>query len=148
MSPQASDPLKVLCVDDNEMVATALSRRIREEPGIAWAGVVMEGAAAYEQVRMILPDIVLMDIDMPGVDSFSIVEHIAADLPGVRVVMFSGHLNPAYIERAMDAGAWGYLSKNEDVARLIEAIRSVGRGEFALSEDVKAVQRSGLTAKK
>jgi len=138
-----SRPLRVLCIDDNEMVARALGRRIESEPLMKWVGVVHEGALAYDRVREELPDVVLMDIDMPGTDPFLTVERLSKDIPSARVVMFSGHVNSAFIERALDCGAWGYLSKNDDVARLLEGIRRVGDGEIVLSEEVRAVQRAG-----
>jgi DNA-binding NarL/FixJ family response regulator len=131
----------VLCVDDNDMVSQALRRRLTDEPGLEWAGVVRDGAEAFARVSAVRPDIVLMDIDMPGVDTFSIVAKLSAEKPEVRVIMFSGHINPGYIDQALDCGAWGYLSKNDDVAALMDGIRKVGRGELAMSRDVEAVMR-------
>lgn len=101
-------------------------------------------AAQTGTVNPLMPDVVLMDIDMPGVDTFSMVERLAADVPTVRTLMFSGHVNRAFIDRAFDCGAWGYLSKNNDVARVIEGIRQAARGEIALSKEVQAVQRENL----
>ncbi len=136
--------LRVLCMDDNEMVADAFRRRIDQESDMRWAGVVLTGDHALEQILAAGPDVVLVDIDMPGVDSFDIVRRLAAAAPHVRPVMFSGFLDPDYIERALDCGAWGYLSKNEDVGRLIDGIRRVGRGEIAFSRDAEAVRAMNL----
>jgi DNA-binding NarL/FixJ family response regulator len=58
------------------------------------------------------------------------------------VVMFSGHVNGAYLDRAMDCGAWGYLCKDEEPAALLDGIRQVARGELAFGKEVLAVQRS------
>lgn len=141
--PAHSSPptLRILCVDDNEMMISAMERRVQHEPGLAWVGAVSDGAVALEAVRSARPDVVLMDIDMPGVDTFALVERLAEELPAVRVVMFSGHVRPGFIDRALDCGAWGYLSKSDDTANLIEGIRRVGKGEIALSREVLAVQR-------
>lgn len=139
-------PLRVLCVDDNDMLSDALARRLAAEPSIAWSGVVRDGRDAYDRVMETRPDIVLMDIDMPGVDSFSIVARLAQEAPGVRVVMFSGHIDPGYIDRALDCGAWGYLSKNDDVPALLESLRLVARGELAMSGEVERVRRGAWDA--
>jgi DNA-binding NarL/FixJ family response regulator len=142
MSDDRPAPFRVLCVDDNEMVADALRRRISQEPRLAWDGVVTDGEAAYATIAQCRPNVVLMDVDIPGVDTFSIVARVAADLPDARVLMLSGHVQPADIDRAIDSGAWGYISKNDDVSELIEGIVRVGNGEIAFSGEVEAVMRN------
>lgn len=137
--------IRVFCVDDNDLVADAMRRRIEHEPAMSWAGSVADVSAIIERVREARPDVVLMDIDMPGADAFAIVEQLAAELPEVRSVMFSGHVQPSYIQRALDSGAWGYLSKNDDAAALIEGIRQVALGRIVLSREVEAVQRNTMS---
>lgn len=144
MSPPEPGSIRVLCVDDNPLVARALQRRIAQEPGLEWAGCVGDGDSISAAVRAVAPHVVLMDIDMPGVDTFAIAARLVSELPSVRIIMFSGHVRPEYIDRAMDAGAWGYLSKNEETAVLIDGIRRVAAGEFVLSHEVQAVQRATL----
>lgn len=134
--------VRVLCVDDNEMVGESLRQRFGRERDFAWVGVEHDGRRALDAVIESKPHVVLMDIDMPGIDSFDCVERIGVEAPHVRVVMFSGHVSVAYINRALDCGAWGYLSKNDAVDRLIEAVRRVADGEFAFSEEVRAAQRT------
>ena len=134
--------LRVLCIDDNEMVGESLRQRFGRERWIAWVGVERDGLRTLDAVRELNPHVVLMDIDMPGTDSFDMVERIGVASPDVRVVMFSGHVSVAYINRALDSGAWGYLSKNDAVDRLVEAVRRVADGEFAFSEEVRAAQRT------
>lgn len=137
-------PLSVLCVDDNELVAGALGQRFKHEPTLRWAGWESDGSRVRGAVERLRPDVVLMDIDMPGMDAFALAAQISGEFPGVRVVMFSGHVQAGYIERALDSGAWGYLSKNEDTATLIESIRRVGAGEIVLSREAEAVHRRSL----
>ncbi len=144
MPDEMFSPWRVLCVDDNELVASALQRRMQKEPLLRWSGVVSDGSAVLQTVRDVSPDIVLMDIDMPGVDSFTLVERLAAESPDVRVLMFSGHVTSEYIDRALNCGAWGYLSKNEDVAELLQGVLKAARGEIALSREATAVQRSAF----
>lgn len=137
MSDRAPSRCSILCVDDNELLAEALRRRIELEPDLEWAGVVTRGQDAFEQVMIARPHVVLMDIDMPDVDTFAVVEQIRSELPQVRVLMFSGHVNHSLVERAIDSGAWGYLSKNDEVSGLIDAIRVAAGGNLAFSREVE-----------
>lgn len=134
----------VLCVDDNELVAQSLRRRLDAEPGLAWAGWHADGQRVPDAIRELRPGVVLMDIDMPGVDAFALVTRLARDCPDVRVVMFSGHVQAAFIERALDCGAWGYLSKNDDTSTLIEEIKRVAAGEIVLGREALAVHQRTL----
>ncbi len=142
MQHELPRPLRVLCVDDNEDLAEAMRRRIAVEPSLAWAGIVGQGSEVLARVAELKPDIVLLDIDMPETDSFDLVQRLSGAAPRCRVLMFSGYVSLEYIDRALDCGAWGYLSKNDDVDRLIEDIRRAGRGEVAFSREVLAVQHA------
>lgn len=133
--------LRILCVDDNQLVGDALQRRLAVEPLLQWLGQITDGRGLEEAARELRPDIVLMDVDMPGVDTFEIVERMSARSPAIRFLMFSGHVDVGYINRALDSGAWGYLSKNDDVGSLIECIRRVAQGDVVLSAEAEAVHR-------
>ncbi|MCC6679035.1 MAG: response regulator transcription factor [Phycisphaerales bacterium] len=138
--------LRILCVDDNRLVGEALQRRLAVEPTLEWLGQVTDGRAVEETVRGLRPDIVLMDVDMPDVDTFDIVERMSIGEPAIRILMFSGHVDVGYINRALDSGAWGYLSKNDDVASLIECIRRAADGDVVLSAEAEAVHRRSRDA--
>lgn len=140
----AARPIRVFCVDDNKLLIEALRSRISTQPDLAWAGASHVAAFLSAILRDAKPDVVLMDIDMPGVDTFVAVESLAREAPSVRAVMFSGYVLPHFITRAIDCGAWGYLSKNDDVANLISAIRRVGQGEIAFSPDVEMVYQRAI----
>lgn len=141
MSEPNAPPLRVLCVDDNSLIADALGRRLAHDPSIEWLGLVSDAKSIESRTQELRPDVVLMDVDIPEVNTFAIVERISKQTPTVRVVMFSGHVNVGYINRALDCGAWGYLSKNENGEVLIECIRRVGRGEVVLSDEADAVHK-------
>ncbi len=136
--------LRVLCVDDNDLVAQAMCRRVEQEGSIFWLGVITDVELIRGKIIELAPDVVLMDIDMPGVDTFSMVQELSAMLPATRIVMFSGHIEASYIEKALDSGAWGYLSKHDDVGSLIQGIRRVGEGSIVFSADVETVRRTLL----
>lgn len=141
MAGVAPQTFRIMCVDDNSLVADALRRRLTIEPSLRWAGLVSDARSVDAMVDELAPDLVLMDVDMPEVDTFAIVQGLSGRSPGVRVVMFSGHVEIGYIDRALDCGAWGYLSKNEDVSSLIECIHRVMSGEVVLSAEAEAVYR-------
>lgn len=142
MDDQPPLQLRIMCVDDNELLAEALGRRLRCEPDFLWVGVIIEGAHAFDRIVQAAPDIVLLDIDMPDLDSFRVVEELAEKSADIRVLMFSGHVSQDYIRRAVDSGAWGYLSKNDDIDRLILAIRRAHSGEVVFSKEVEAVMKT------
>lgn len=132
----------MLCVDDNHLLGKALGRCIENEPNFRWLGAIADGTDAIPEAERLHPDVILMDIDMPGFDTFKMVEQLADALPRTRVIMLSGHVDREYLKRSLDAGAWGYLSKAEETDVLIEGIRSVHRGEIALGKEISALQRS------
>lgn len=136
-----SAPVRVFCIDDNRLMAEALERWLALEPEFKWTGWVSETADAAGAIREVKPDIVMLDIDMPGGDSFDLAAILAADVPETRVVMFSGHVRVDYIDRALDVGAWGYVSKNESMETVLNALRRVAAGEFVLSPDVEQEHR-------
>lgn len=142
MSAEARRTLRIVCIDDNPLVAKAFLRRLEHETSLTCVETACDGNRAYEVIRQAVPDVVLMDVDMPGVDTFGIVEKIATDMPQVRVIMISGHVNTEFIDRALDVGAWGYLSKNEEVADLIDAIHRASRGEIVLGKEARTVHRT------
>jgi DNA-binding NarL/FixJ family response regulator len=129
-------PVRLMCVDDNALVAQAVERRVACEPDMAWSGWAERTDDVLAHVQRENPDVILLDIDMPGRDAFEVVREIAQQFPDARVVMFSGYVRADYIERAIDAGAWGYISKNESVSDMLAAVRRVAAGEFMLTQEV------------
>jgi DNA-binding NarL/FixJ family response regulator len=130
-------PIRVLCVDDNRFIADAMARRLLLEESMEWAGW-LEQVAGPEDVLQARPDVVMLDVDMPGFDSFELVRRLGELSPQTRILMFSGHVRADYIDRAVDAGAWGYVSKNESIGDVLAAIRRVAQGEFVTTADVDA----------
>ncbi|GMV26702.1 MAG: hypothetical protein AMXMBFR58_27330 [Phycisphaerae bacterium] len=122
--------ITVVLVDDNAMLADAMPYVIRRDPRFEWAGWVSNGASVLDFVRRAAPRIVLMDVDMPEVDTFGLVRQIVACCPESKVVMFSGHLREEYIEAAFDAGACGYLHKDDEFPSLLENLVKIQGGEM------------------
>lgn len=138
MTAPASD-IGVLCVDDNTHVAHALRVKFILAGGLAWKGWLHDAASVVEVVRRECPDIVIFDIDMPGRNPFEAMAELMGHCPDVRAIVFSGHVRRDLIDRALDAGAWAYVSKNDGEDLLVQAIRDVADGNFVLSPEVRAV---------
>lgn len=134
-----SKSIKVLCVDDNDFVAEAIERKLRREPGFAWAGWLPDTTNLTERVRESGAEVVLLDVDIPGRDSFEALAELSSAEPSIRVIMLSGHVRSDYIDRAVEAGAWGYLSKGEENDVILGAIRRVAEGGFALGNEAESV---------
>ena len=132
-----SSPLRVMCVDDNRFIGEAVQTVLQERSDLEWAGWLSSAAELAGESRRRRPDIVLLDIDMPGRNVFEVLEEYVQSFPTVRVIMFSGYVRPEYIDRAINAGAWGYVSKNDGTEHMIEAIDRVAGGEFALTPEVQ-----------
>jgi DNA-binding NarL/FixJ family response regulator len=139
MSPVA---IRVLCVDDNQMVAEALQRRIQLESRFEWVGWMPGAEGLLEEVRKTRPHVMLIDIDMPGRDTFEVVHELAQVVPDARAMMFSGYVRGDYIDRAIEAGAWGYVSKNASIDEVLAAIEQVARGEFAMTAEAMIEQNA------
>jgi DNA-binding NarL/FixJ family response regulator len=122
----------VLCVDDNDFIAEAMQRMLTPALGFEWRGWLPDAEGLIEAVRERKPDVVLLDIDMPGADGLEVLRSLLAQCPGTRVIMLSGHVRREYIDKAVEAGAWGYLSKGERSEGIVAAVRQVAAGEFAL----------------
>lgn len=133
--------ISVLCVDDNRMLADALAMQFKSHADLAWAGWLENSSDLVQQICDAQPDVVLMDIDMPGPDPFLAVRDLAETAPAIRVLMFSGYVRRDYIDRAIEMGAWGYVSKNESMSEVIDALRRAHSGEFVLTPEVLPEQR-------
>ena len=129
----ATGAISVLLVDDNALLAEAIPRVLRKDSRFEWAGWVDESGAVIERIRTLRPSIVLMDVDMPGVDTFDLVRDVVAQCPGVKVVMFSGHVRGEYADAAIDAGAFGYLHKDDEIPALLDNLEKVHKGELVMS---------------
>lgn len=131
-------PTKVLLVDDHAVVREGYRRLLEDEPGIQVAGEAGNAAQACERARVLLPDVVVMDIALPGSSGIEATRRMLRDQPALRILMFSMYDDAIYASRALEAGALGYLSKASAPEVLVQAIQAVSRGERYVSPDVAA----------
>lgn len=130
--------ISVLCVDDNLHVADALRLKLERAGGFEWMGWLPSADALLSTVRKVNPRVLILDIDMPGRNPFEALAELVEQYPDIRTVMFSGHVHFELINQALEAGAWGYVSKNDGEDALIQALRGVAGDELALSHEVRA----------
>ena len=120
--------IRVLIVDDQKSVRQRLQVLLEPIADIEVVGVAEDGAIAIEQVELLQPDVVLIDLEMPGMDGFKAIGIIARRFPDSRILVLSCHDTKEYINRAMAAGAKGYLLKSTPAEELSNAIGSIHKG--------------------
>lgn len=124
--------IRVLIVDDHEMVRAGLAALLGRFDDLELVGAAPDGAAAIALSTELAPDVVLMDLSMPGVDGVAATRAIVKDSPGIRVVVLTTFADRTHVTEAIDAGAVGFLLKDADPQTLGAAIRSAHRGEAPL----------------
>jgi two-component system, NarL family, invasion response regulator UvrY len=142
-----TDPIKILLVDDHAIVREGYRRLLESEPGMRIIGEASDAERAYQFARALRPDVVVMDIALPGVSGIEATCRLIKEQPRLRVLIFSMYDDAIYASRALAAGALGYLSKVSAPEVLVKAIHAVSRGESYLSSDVAAnIGRSAAQA--
>lgn len=106
-----------------------LVRMFTADPGLRVAGEARDGVEALRLAREAEPDVLLLDVDMPGLSGVDVARRLHAEQSPVRVLAFTAHTNRAFVQGLLSAGAAGYLTKDKDPALIIDAIKAVARGE-------------------
>lgn len=133
-----AERVSVLCVEDNLYVAEAIRMKFDRVGGFEWKGWLSSADNMVSMVEQQHPRVLILDVDMPGRNPFEALRELGERCPSCRTVVFSGHVRHGLVEQALDAGAWGYVSKNDGEDALISAIRDIVAGELALSPEVRA----------
>ncbi len=127
-------PARVLIADDHALVREGLRAVLEGEADIEVVGEARDGLRAVEACERLRPDVVLMDVRMPGIDGLEATRRIKAEMPKVGVVMVTMHENPDYLLEAVRAGAAGYVLKDASGERIARAVRMTLSGESPLEE--------------
>ncbi len=130
------DLIRILLVDDHPIVREGYRRLLGRQPGFSVVAEAGDGAAALEAFAEHRPDIVLMDLSMPGGSGFLAVEAILSRDPHARIIVVSMHQGAIFAQKAMASGARGFVSKSSPPDELVRAIASVVSGRRALSADM------------
>jgi DNA-binding NarL/FixJ family response regulator len=129
-------PIRVLLADDHALVRAGLRKLLESLSGVAVVGEAGDGREALALVASKSPDLVLLDITMPGLNGLEAAERIGREHPGTRVILLSMHASEEHVLRALRAGAAGYLPKDAALGELELAINAVRKGETYLSPAV------------
>jgi DNA-binding NarL/FixJ family response regulator len=143
--------IRVILADDHTLVRAGIRVLLEKLPEVEVIGEAGDGREVLNLVKAQPPDVVLLDIAMPGLNGLEAAERLARDYPDVRIIMLSMHDNEEYVLRALKAGVAGYLLKKSATAELETALRQVLRGEIYLSREIKLHQRfplHGITGRK
>ncbi|MBA2930272.1 response regulator [Pseudomonas sivasensis] len=131
-----TDVLRLVLADDHEVTRTGFVSLLAGLAQFEVVGQASDGLQAVELCEQLLPDIVILDIRMPGLNGLGAARLLQERLPAVKVVMFTMDDSPEYLEAAMNAGAVGYLLKDASRAEVIQALQKVGAGGEALNTAV------------
>jgi DNA-binding NarL/FixJ family response regulator len=128
-----TQPIRILIADDHTMVRQGLSQICEAEPDMQVVGQAADGQAACRLVLELQPEVVVMDINMPGLDGVQATRRLTETNPDLGIIILTMHRQDQYIFEAIKAGARAYLLKNADSEELLQAIRAVAIGEGLLS---------------
>jgi len=140
-------PIRVLIVDDHPVVVSGCRSLFASDPTVKIDGAsdAKSGQRAHAQRR---PDVTVIDIKLPDVSGFELMRRIRKDDPQAKIIMFSMNDDPAFVVRAVEHGAQGYISKGDDPKLLVKAVRKVAAGEKFISPQLAAaVTFSGAAIK-
>ena len=139
MTDTLSQPIRVMLVDDHAMVRRGLATFLKAFDDLLLAGEAENGADAVQMCAEVLPDIILMDMVMPGMDGVSATRAIRQRFPMVQVIALTSFKEGELIKNALEAGAIGYLLKDISADELAQAIRAVHIGRSALSPEASQI---------
>jgi DNA-binding NarL/FixJ family response regulator len=130
--------IHVILADDHTLVRAGIRALLEKLPAVEVIGEASDGREILNLVKAQRPEVVLMDIAMPGLNGLEATERMAREFPDVRIILLSMHNNEEYVLRALKSGAVGYLLKKAATAELEAALRRVVRGEIYLSQEISA----------
>lgn len=136
MTPESSQPVTVLLVDDHAVVREGYRRLLERHGDIVVIGEAGDAADAQAQFRRLAPQIVVMDITLPGISGIETMRRMLEHAAGTRVLIFSMHEDVIFAQRALQAGASGYVTKASAPGVLVAAVHTVAAGRRYLSPDV------------
>lgn len=129
-------PIRVLIAEDHTLVREGTRHILEQDPGIEVVGEADRGDKAVNLARVLRPDVVILDIRMPGLNGIEVTRKLHEALPATRVLVVSAYDDEQYILEAMSAGAAGYLLKTAPSGELLSAVRAIGQGAMVLQDDV------------
>jgi DNA-binding NarL/FixJ family response regulator len=143
-----SNKIKVLIIDDHQIFRDGISSLFNEAEDILVIGYASDGEDALEKIDQLDPDVLLLDISLPKMTGFDLMKIVNKKYPDIKILVLSMHTKDEYIYEAMNAGAFGYLPKqNTSKDELLNAVRTVFKGEEYLNEDMTRVMQKSHSIK-
>ena len=127
--------IKVLLADDHGIVRAGLRRIVEDSADMEVVAEAADGKEAIRQARKQAPDVVVVDISMPGMDGLEVISQLRAYTPQLPIIVLTMHEEEQYVVRAIEAGAMGYITKRSAPEQLVEAIRKVHAGYRYLTDE-------------
>lgn len=128
--------ISVLVVDDHELIRAGIARMLQDDGGITVVAEASSGEEALDLLKKTTPDVVLMDLKMPGIGGLEATRRIKRAREATKVVVVTACIDDPYPSHVMDSGASAYISKNSHISEIIRAIKAVSRGERYISSDI------------
>ena len=137
-------PIRVLVVDDHAVVRSGLAAVLLSSDDLELAGEAGSGEEAVRQAERLMPDVVLMDLKMPGMDGVAATRAIHGRWPEIRIIVLTSFKDKEFVDGALKAGAMSYLLKNVSAEELTRAIRGAAAGEPRFSPEAAQVLIQGI----
>lgn len=143
------NPINILLVDDHAIVREGYRSLLNRQPGFNIIAEAETGEEAYTLFRQHNPDLVLLDLSLPGKGGLATLCQIRKLSPKAKVIIFSMHQNPAMAKKAIEAGAVGYITKSSNPSTLLKAVKDTMKGGISISDDItKALALESLQGSK
>jgi len=142
------DPIRILLVDDHPLMLLGICSMLEEDPGIEVCATAQNGIEALEKAAAEKPDVMMLDISMPGMDGIELARHMRAEMPDVALLVLSSDTSLASLEPLLSIGIDGFLPKTGGKEAMLSAIRSVAAGyEYFGADIARLIERISLAKK-
>jgi len=129
----------ILLIEDHALFAQVLQRLLTRQPDLEIADIIQSGEEALKKLPGLKVDLALVDVSLPAMSGIEVVRQIHAEFPQLRCLMLSGHMTPKYVKHSLEAGAYGYVLK-DDVKGILEGVRRALDGQIYLSAALRKYQ--------
>lgn len=127
--------ITVMLIDDHPVVLNGYGRLLNNTPGVKVVAKAGDGEAACDLYQKHLPDVVILDLNMPGIGGLETLRRIRAKNPEARILVFTMHDNATMVQRVLEAGAMGYITKQSGVGQMVDAVRQVASGKLFVNPE-------------
>lgn len=132
---KTKEVITVMLIDDHPVVLNGYGRLLNNTPGVKVVAKADDGEAACELYQKHLPDVAILDLNMPGIGGLETLRRIRAKNPEARILVFTMHDNATMVLRVLEAGAMGYITKQSGVGQMVDAVRQVASGKLFVNPE-------------